>query len=138
MASLIDLARRIAQDIKPLRYDSGPRSVAQAFLSAYTTHTINITLQRVGRRVDFSLYVRPFDKAGAPAGTVLFTLPTGFRPRVNYRVAAVAPSGVLINVLDNGQVVVAYGDIPSGAFVTLNFGHTTGPELPTTLPGGAA
>lgn len=121
-----------------LEYDSGVRNVAQAFLSAHTTHTSNITLQRVGRRVDFSLYVRPFDKAGAPAGTVLFTLPAGFRPQANYRVAAVAPAGVLLNVLNNGQVVVAFGEIPAGSFVTLNFGHTTGPELPLSLPGSAA
>lgn len=117
-------------------YDSGVRNVAQAFLGAFTSSTSNTTLVRTGNNVEFMLYVRQFDKAGASAGTVLFTLPVGFRPRASYRVQSVAPS-FQINVFTNGQVTVAFGEVTVGQYVTFNLSHLTAdaPPAASSLPG---
>lgn len=145
MATLVDLARRIAQDmrriaqdIKPLRYDSGPRNVTTEFLSTFTSDAAHLTLQRVGRLVSCSLYVRRFDKSAAPSGTDLFTLPVGWRPRVTYRVPGAFPTGTQFTVNANGTVSSHGADIPLNTFVTFKFDHITADPIPTTLPGSNA
>ncbi|GAA1327631.1 hypothetical protein GCM10009592_14720 [Brachybacterium rhamnosum] len=126
-----------ANNITP-SYDSGVRNVAQALLGAYTSATSNCSLQRLGNLVEFNLYVRQFDKAGAPVGTTLFTLPAGFRPRVAYRIATTAPT-LQISVLTSGAVQLAVGEITVGQYVTFNLSHLTGNAAPSaaSLPGSA-
>lgn len=132
------VSRALPDRLAALEYDSGPRNVAQTFLSAYSSATNNVTLQRIGSRVTFNVYVRQFDKAGAPTGTVLFTLPLGFRPRATYRVPTASPAAAQITVATNGTVTLHVGEIPAGSYATLNFDHLTGDQPPVLPPGSAA
>ena len=135
MADRIAFATRVGELLRPVRYDSGVRNVAQAFLGGYTSATFAVSLSRTGPVVEFVCYVRQFDKAPAPTGTVLFTLPAGFRPRQTYRVPAASPSTVFIDVEAGGAVKIASGSITQGAYVTFRFMHPTVQAPPTVLPG---
>lgn len=135
MADRIAFATRVGELLRPLRYDSGVRNVAQAFLGDYTTATSNVSLSRTGNVVEFVCYVRQFSKAAAPTGTILFTLPAGFRPRQVYRLDMHRPTGVELEVGTDGTVKVATGSVALNAYCTFRFMHPTAQAPPTVLPG---
>lgn len=121
--------------IAPGQYDSGVRNVAQALLGDYTTATSNVTLSRTGNVVEFVCYVRQFSKAAAPTGTVLFTLPDGFRPRQVYRLDMHRPAGVELEVGTDGTVKIVSGSVALNTYCTFRFTHPTVQAPPTALPG---
>lgn len=128
---------RIMAGTHMIHGDTGLRNIA-TLMSAYTSSTAGIALERTGATVSMNFYVRQFDVKGAVANDLLLTLPTGFRPTGSYRFLAQQPGGVALQVSMNGQVTVTSGTISSGGYATFNFMHLTRDAWPTTLPGTPA
>lgn len=143
MATLTDLARRIAQDIKTdrdrlaaLEYDSGKRLVSLE--NGWTCH--QAILRRQGRSV--SLYVRNMNGAAATGNTFL-TMPPGFRDNA-VSVAAQPVAGM--HSYKTGGPPVTLISVYGGALQTPDRGTdlqllrtwTTDDAPPSTLPGSPA
>lgn len=114
--------------------DTGLRNIA-GLLSAYTSDTGGVTLERMGSAVQMNFYARRFDVKGAGADDVLFTLPDGFRPTTTYRTYMQQPSTVQIQVATNGVVSIIGGQVAQGGYTTFGFSHLTRNPWPTTRPG---
>lgn len=132
------VSAQVGADMGALSYDSGLRNVSD-LARPFTTSITGITLQRVGREVEFVWCVRRFDSAPVETSpTTILTLPPGMRPRTTYRVSAEQPSAVVLDVSASGAVQVRAGSIPLNSYVTFRLKHSTSEPPPITPPGGAA
>ena len=124
-----------------LDYDSGLRDVSDLLLQWRNPGGSGVTLARLGSNVEFAWTNRPFSASGVSAyGTLLFTLPPGFRPRATYRTRVDRPNTAGIQIATNGEVTLTQGEISLNQFVDFRFSHTTTEAPPSTanLPGSAA
>lgn len=139
MLTLIDLARRIAQEIKPIRYDSGLRNVSALLANGWTG---TVYLQRTGKDIALRL-----EGVTAPStGSVSpFTFMAGFMPRGT----SFAARGLLFTTAAS-PVVRRYDVVAATGMLTIR-NHTAGDVLygevtfktndpipTTTLPGSPA
>lgn len=138
MATLTDLARRIAQDIKPLRQQSGWRNISHPSLTAG-----KVQFLRVGTRVYMNWDAAVF---GTETGHVYLAglVPDGFRTSVWVPFTTVPIYGPALGcrVIDwnaqGGPGTVHIAGLTSGAALRGYVSWDTSQPFPTTLPGSAA
>lgn len=104
---------------------------AVPLLAHLTSSSFNISILRTGDAVEFSCYVRQFDKAAVAQGDTLLTLPPGWRPALPYRTYATTPSTVQLDVATSGAATVISGSIPQNAYVSIRLAHLTRDPVPS-------
>lgn len=129
MTTIIDLARRIGQDIRTLGYDSGRRE-----LPLTNSATGRFFIQRTGNRVE--VYARELITTGTGD---FATIPAGFRP-THYPLYGLIgrTGGRQFATFDiYGAYVIGQGTSHTiGCYLFASW--TTRDPIPTTLPGTPA
>jgi hypothetical protein len=117
--------------------DSGtavaPAAVTWTATTKFTDYdTVNYARVKYGRHADGSIYIQGAMKTvldGIAVGTVLFNLPTGFRPaithpfhvmRPGHSVGSAGPGLLRLNVSTTGDVTLASGQTYAGDLITLD------------------
>lgn len=135
MATLIDLARRIAQDIKPLRYDSGLRDITA--LAGDKVTSGQILLRRTGKFVTLEM-TSVVPSTTIEDGKVAFTLPTGFRRAGTLNVWLTAGASVSRSAYLNASGGFGIWAPQSTDNYRISLTWITNDPIPTTPPGSAA